>query len=100
MYISMLPKKIKILGLLLILIHTLITDLKDQSVTHEWMKLVILRAKGQLISKGLFGILNIFFQKMNVKFRLNYYDTSGQLVFVRFLEEFENTKDITKLTDL
>ena len=64
------------------------------------MKLVILRAKGQLISKGLFGILNIFFQKMNVKFRLNYYDTSGQLVFVRFLEEFENTKDISKLTDL
>ena len=33
----MLQKKIKILGLLLILSHTLIKDLKDQSVTHERM---------------------------------------------------------------
>ena len=29
---------------------------------------------------------------MNEKIRLNYYDTSGQLVFIRFLEEFEGTK--------
>ena len=32
------------------------------------------------------------FQKTNEKIQLNYYDTSGRLVFVRFLEEFEDTK--------
>ena len=48
-------------------------------------------AKGQLISKGLFGILNSS-NKPNKKIRLNYYDTSGRLVFVHFLEEFEDTK--------
>ena len=46
--------------------------------------------KGQLISKCLFGVFN-FFQKMNEQIRL-YYDTSGRLVFVRFLEEIEDTK--------
>ena len=29
---------------------------------------------------------------MNEKIRLYFYDTSGRLVFVRFLEEFEDTK--------
>ena len=38
------------------------------------------RAKGQLISKGLFGILDS-------SKKATYYDTSGRLVFVRFLEE-------------
>ena len=33
-----------------------------------------------------------FFQKTNKKIRLCYYDTSGRLVFVRFLEESEDTK--------
>ena len=46
-------------------------------------------AKGQLISKGLFGILN---SSKNEKIWLNYYDTLGRLVFVRFLEEFEDNK--------
>ena len=32
------------------------------------------------------------FQKMNKWIRLYYYDTSGRLVFVRFLEEIEDTK--------
>jgi hypothetical protein len=42
-----------------------------------------------------------FFQKTNKQIRLYYYDTSGRLVFVRFLEEIEDTKkDISKLTDL
>jgi hypothetical protein len=47
--------------------------------------------KGQLISKGLFGMYPQFFQKTNEKIRLNFYDTSGRLVFVRFLEGFEDT---------
>ena len=51
------------------------------------MKLVILRAKGHLILKGLFGILNS--SKTN---SIMYYDTSGRLVFVHFLEEIEDTK--------
>ena len=46
--------------------------------------------KGQLISKGLFGISIL--PKNERKIRLNYYDTSGRLSFVRFLEEFEDTK--------
>ena len=38
---------------------------------------------------------------MNEKIRINYYDTLGWLVIVRFLGEFEDTKkDILKLTDL
>ena len=38
---------------------------------------------------------------MNEQIRLYYYDASGQLVFVHFLEEFEDTKkNIFKLTDL
>ena len=49
------------------------------------------KSKGQLISKGLFAILNSSKKRTN-KFDLNYYDTSGRLVFVRFLEEFEDTK--------
>ena len=32
------------------------------------------------------------FQKINKWIRLYYYDTSGRLVFVRFLEEIEDTK--------
>ena len=47
--------------------------------------------KGRLISKGLFGILNSP-KKMNGKIRLYYYDTSGRLVFVRFLGEIQDTK--------
>ena len=33
-----------------------------------------------------------FFQKMNKTIWLYYYDTSGRIVFVRFLEKFEDTK--------
>ena len=33
-----------------------------------------------------------FSQKTNEKIRLYYYDTSGRLVFVRFLEEIEDTQ--------
>ena len=45
--------------------------------------------KGQF---GLFGILNSS-KKRTKKFDLaTYYDTSVRLVFVRFLEEFDDTK--------
>ena len=37
---------------------------------------------------------------MNEGIRLYNYDTSGRLVFVHFLEETEDQKDISKLTDL
>ena len=35
-----------------------------------------------------------FFQKTNERVRLNYYDTSGRLVFIHFSEEIEDTKKI------
>jgi hypothetical protein len=37
-------------------------------------------------------VSSILPKKTNKKIRLNYYDTSGRLVFVRFLEELEDTK--------
>ena len=54
--------------------------------------------KGQITSKANYGILN-FFQKTNEQIQFYYYDTSGWLVFVHFLEEIEDTKDILKLND-
>ena len=51
---------------------------------------ISLNTKGQLISKGLFGILNS--SKYERKIQPNYYDTSGRLFFIRFLEEIEDTK--------
>ena len=42
-----------------------------------------------------------FLQKTNEGIRLDYYDTSNPFVFVRFLEEIEDTKkNISKLSDL
>ena len=41
-----------------------------------------------------------FLQKTNEQIRLYYYDISGRLVFVRFLEEIYDPKPISKLTDL
>ena len=42
-----------------------------------------------------------FLQKTNERILLYYYETSGQLVFVRFQEEIEDTKkDISKLSDV
>ena len=48
-------------------------------------------AKGQLILKWFFGVID-FLQKTNERIRLYYYDTSGRLVFVRFLEESDDPK--------
>ena len=48
-------------------------------------------AKGQLISKCLFGVFN-FSQKTNDEIQLYCYDTTGRLVFVRILREIEDTK--------
>ena len=55
---------------------------------YEETKLALALTKGQLNSKGLFGILNS--SKKRTK-KINY-DTSGRIVFVLFLEEFEGTK--------
>ena len=49
--------------------------------------------KGQLISKCLFGIFNSP-KKRTKTIRLYYYDTSGRLVFVHFLEEIEYSKKV------
>ena len=46
--------------------------------------------KGQLISEGLFDILNSP-KKTNQTIRI-YYDASGRLVFICFLGEIEDTK--------
>ena len=37
------------------------------------------------------GVID-FLQKMNEQIQLYYYDTSGRLVFVRFLEEIDDPK--------
>ena len=47
--------------------------------------------KGHLISKLFFGVIDIL-QKTNERIRLYYYDTSGRLVFIRFLEEIDDPK--------
>ena len=48
----------------------------------------------QVLPKGQKMIFSSrrFLQKMNEQILLYYYETSGQLVFVRFLEEIEDTK--------
>ena len=48
-------------------------------------------SKGKFISKWFFGVID-FLQKTNERIRLYYYDTSGRLVFVRFLEEIDDPK--------
>ena len=55
----------------------------------EWLCFIIY--KGQLISKCLFDVFN-FSLKMNNKIRVYYFDTSCQLVFLRFLGEIEETQ--------
>ena len=56
--------------------------------------------KGQLIFKWFFWVID-FLQKIYKRIRLYHYDTSGRPVFVRFLEEIEDTKKpFQKLTDL
>ena len=55
----------------------------------QWRRMLYYPVKGYLISKGLFGILNS--SKKRTK-KINYYDTSGRLVFDRFLEKFEDTE--------
>ena len=57
-------------------------------VTLMWTLLQI--QQGQLISNGLLGTLNS--SKNELKNRPNYYDTSGRIVFVRFLEELKTPK--------
>ena len=47
--------------------------------------------KGQKKSKCFF-LSRRLLQKMNEQILLYYYETSGRLVFIRFLEEIEDTK--------
>ena len=49
---------------------------------------LVTHTKGQLISKWFFGVFDCL-QKMNGRIQLYYYDTSGWLVFVCFLEEID-----------
>ena len=56
----------------------------ETSTLFYFGKLLYRPYKSQLISEGLFGILNSS-KKTNEKIRLNYHDTSGRLVFVRYL---------------
>ena len=49
-----------------------------------------IHTKGQTKSKEFFRA-DVFFQKTNERIRLYCYDTSGLLVFVRFLEDTTKT---------
>ena len=61
---------------------------------------VAIQAKGQLISKWIFGVIKLL-QKTNQRIRIYSYDSSGRRVLVRFLEEIDDPKKtISKLTDL
>ena len=53
--------------------------------------------KGQIISKGLFGILG-FFQKMNEEIRFYYCLAKEPYSFFRFLEDSEDTKRHFEIT--
>ena len=55
--------------------------------THLW------QTKGQTNSKWFFQD-NVSSKKTNERIRFYYYDTSGRLVFVHFLEETEDTKKL------
>ena len=55
--------------------------------------------KGQKKSKFIFQV-DVSSKKMNEQILLYYYETSGRLAFVRFLEEIEDTQNISKLSDL
>ena len=77
-------------------------------ITSHYLDVRYLRTKGQVISKGFFGILNSS-KKTNEETQLNYYDTSaanfkkkinltvlwtsGQIVCVRFFGRIEDTKN-------
>ena len=67
-------------------------NLFQSNLNQLWNTFVLYNlTKGQIISKELFGILNS--PKNQTKtIRLYYNDTSGRLVFVRFLEEIEGIK--------
>ena len=57
-------------------------------------------SKGQKKLKWFFQV-DVSSKKTNEPILLYYYETWGQLVFIRFLEEIEVTKkDISKLSDL
>ena len=56
--------------------------------------------KGQTKSKQFFQADVSSKKRTNEWILLYYFETSGRLVFVRFLEEIEDTKNISKLTDL
>ena len=62
---------------------------KNENTSSEIIVLGSVQShKGQVFSKILFGIFNSSKKRMK-KFDLgNYYDTSGRLVFVHFLEEY------------
>ena len=66
------------------------TDLSEIMFTH---------CTGQLVSKGLFAILNSY-KKTNEKNRLIYLYTSGPIVIIIFWKNWRYQKDISKLTDL
>ena len=57
------------------------------------------KTKGHLISEGLFNILNSF-KKQTTKVNLTAMIPQVDMLFVNFLEEFEDTKIISKSTDL
>ena len=59
-------------------------------LNKAWV-MAMVSIKGQLISKWFFGVID-FLQKMNEQIRRYYYDTSGRLVFVCFLEEIDDPK--------
>ena len=76
------------------------------SFFHQAWKMVLLLffyprfSKGQLISKGLFGILNSS-KKTNVKIRPNYTVIPRVKLFsFIFLKNWRHQNDISKLTDL
>jgi hypothetical protein len=83
--------------LLLILNIRITTGIKQLQVGYNFKYFILCPLKGQLISKGLVGILN-FSKKWTKKFDLNHDDTSGRF-FLVFWKNWHQ-KVISKSTEL
>ena len=65
-------------------------NVKEHVWVLNYIQLKLFCLKARRIRNNFFS--RRFFQKTNKQIRLYFYDTSGQLVFIHFLEEIEDTK--------
>ena len=74
------------------ILFEILAELNDSRTWIDFQSQDNKLAKGQTKSKQFFQA-NISSKKQTNKFYFTTYETSGRLVFVRFLEEIEDTKN-------